>query len=94
MFDSIKARLALLSTLGFLAVALSVSMSYFIALREIKTIMKADVAAVADALEKSISYVATIKPGALQDPAFKQSIYAVKIGKSGYPFLLDAAGTL
>jgi methyl-accepting chemotaxis protein len=94
MFNSIKARLALLSTLGFLAVALSVSMSYFIALREIKTIMKADVAAVADALEKSISYVATIKPDALKDPAFRQSIYAVKIGKSGYPFLLDAEGTL
>jgi len=94
MLTSIKAKLALLSTLGFLAVALSVSVSYFIALREVKTIMRADVAAVADAMEKSITYLAAIKPDALNDKAFKQSIYDVKIGKSGYPFLLDANGTL
>ncbi|GFO58474.1 hypothetical protein GMST_07990 [Geomonas silvestris] len=94
MFTSIKAKLALLSALGFLAVALSVSLSYFLAVNEIKTIMKTDVAAVADALEKSVSYVASIKPDALNDPGFKKSIYQVKIGKSGYPFLLDESGTL
>jgi methyl-accepting chemotaxis protein len=94
MFKTIKAKLALLSTLGFLAVALSVTISYFIAIREIKTIMKADVAAVADALEKTITYIATVKPDARNDMAFKQAIYAVKIGKSGYPFLLDESGTL
>ena len=94
MLTSIKAKLVLLSTLGFLAVALSVTVSYVIAVREIKTIMRADVAAVADALEKSITYIATIKPDARNDKAFKQSIYDVKIGKSGYPFLMDADGTL
>jgi methyl-accepting chemotaxis protein len=94
MFKSIKTKLALLSTLGFLAVALSVTVSYFIAVREIKTIMRADVAAVADALEKSINYIASIKPDARNDKAFKQAIYAVKIGKSGYPFMLDESGTL
>ena len=94
MFKSIKAKLVLLSTLGFLAVALSVSVSYIIAVREVKTIMRADVSAVADALEKSINYIAAIKPDALNDKAFKQSIYGVKIGKSGYPFMLDESGTL
>jgi methyl-accepting chemotaxis protein len=94
MFASIKAKLILLSSLGFLAVVLSVSISYFIAVREIKNIMRTDVAAVADALEKSIDYIAAIKPDAINDKAFKQSIYGIKIGKSGYPFLLDAEGTL
>jgi methyl-accepting chemotaxis protein len=94
MFSSIKAKLILLSALGLLAVALSVSVSYVIAVREIKTIMRSDVGAVADALEKSINYIATIKPDARNDQAFKQSIYAVKIGKSGYPFMLDESGTL
>ena len=94
MFRNIKSKLILLSTLGFLAVALSVSISYFIAVREIKTIMRADVAAVADALEKSVTYIATVKPDALQDKAFKKAIYDVKIGKSGYPFMLDESGTL
>lgn len=53
-----------------------------------------DVAAVADALEKSIDYIAAIKPDAFHDKAFKQAIYGIKIGKSGYPFMLDAEGTL
>ena len=94
MLTSIKSKLILLSALGFLAVALSVSVSYVIAVREVKTIMRADVAAVADALEKTINYIAAIKPDARNDKAFKQAIYDVKIGKSGYPFMLDESGTL
>jgi methyl-accepting chemotaxis protein len=94
MFKSIKAKLVLFSILGFLAVALSVSVSYFIAVREIKSIMMADVGAVADALEKSIDYIATVRPDAYKDKDFKQFIYSVKIGKSGYPFMLDDQGTL
>jgi methyl-accepting chemotaxis protein len=94
MFASIKAKLVLLSSLGFLAVVLSVSISYFIAVREIKDIMRTDVAAVADALDRSIEYIAAIKPDALHDKAFKEAIYGIKIGKSGYPFMLDADGTL
>ncbi|MCM0080564.1 methyl-accepting chemotaxis protein [Geomonas sp. Red32] len=94
MFSSIKAKLTLLTALGFLAVTASVSLSYFIAVREIKNIMQADVSAVADALEKSVNYIATVKPAALQDTSFKKAIYDVKIGKSGYVYLLDPAGTL
>jgi methyl-accepting chemotaxis protein len=94
MCKSIKAKLILLSALGFLAVVLSASVSYFIAVREIKTIMRADVAAVADALEKSINYIASVKPDAKNDKDFKQFIYNVKIGNSGYAFMLDELGTL
>ena len=94
MFNSIKSKLALFSVLGFVAVAVTVSVSYFIAVYEIKSIMQSDVGAVADALEKSISYIATLKPDAYKDKDFKQFIYNVKIGKSGYAFMLDDQGTL
>jgi methyl-accepting chemotaxis protein len=94
MFNTIKSKLVLFSFLGFLAVGISVSISYFIAVHEVKTIMQADVGAVADALEKSITYIAAVKPSAYEDPEFKKLIYAVKIGKSGYPFMLNDQGTL
>jgi methyl-accepting chemotaxis protein len=94
MFTSIKAKLFTLAAFGFLAVALSASLSYFIAVRQVKAIMRTDVSAVADALEKTISYIATTKPDAKDDAAFKQAIYDVKIGRSGYAFMLDKDGTL
>ncbi|HJV36331.1 methyl-accepting chemotaxis protein [Geomonas sp.] len=94
MWQSIKAKLILLVGLGFLAVALTVTVSYLIAVREIKTIMQTDVSAVADSLEKSIDYIASVKPDAKDDPAFKKFVYGVKIGKSGYAFMLDQQGTL
>jgi methyl-accepting chemotaxis protein len=94
MLASIRVKLLVLAGLGFLAVALSVVASYFIAVREIKQIMQTDVAAVADSLEKSINYIAATKPDAKDDPNFKQFIYDLKIGKSGYAFMLDGRGSL
>lgn len=94
MFKTIKAKLTALLLLGFLAVALSIFASYRIAKDEVETIMKDDVNVIADTLEKSISFMATIRPQAYQDHDFKEYVYNLKIGKSGYLFLLDAAGTL
>ena len=94
MFTSIRSRLALLLILGCLAVITSISISYVIAERQIIAIMKADVTTIADALEKSINYIATIRPDAYKEQDFKRFVYETKIGKSGYIFLLDAQGTL
>lgn len=94
MFTTIRSRLVLLLALGCLAVILSISVSYFIAERQILTIMRADVTTIADSLEKSIAYIATIRPDAYKEQDFKQFVYNMKIGKSGYLFLLDAQGTL
>ena len=91
---TIRTRLMLLLILGFLAVVINVGVSYVIAERQIIAIMRSDVTAIADALEKSISYIASIRPNAWQEPDFKQSVYQTKIGKSGYLFLLDAQGNL
>ena len=92
--QSITLRLAFFSVVAFLAVALSVSFSYLISVYEIKSIMKSDVTSVADSMEKSLEYIALIKPDAYKDKNFKQAIYKVKLGKTGYLFMLDDKGTL
>ena len=94
MLSSIKSKLVLLSLLSFIAVAFSVMLSYFIAVREIRTIMRTDVEAVANSLEKSIDYIASHRPEAYKEQDFKQFIYDVKIGKSGYVFMMDANGVM
>lgn len=91
---SIKGRLIFLSGVFFLAIMISVSFSYFIAIAEVKNIMKRDINAVADALDDSVGYIASIKPDAYKDKTFKESICKTKIGKSGYVFMLDEKGTL
>ncbi|BCS52042.1 methyl-accepting chemotaxis protein [Geobacter sp. SVR] len=91
---TIKSKLVMFSAVSFLAVAVSVAFSYLIAVSEVKQLMEKDVTSVAEALANSISYTVSVKPDAMKDPAFHRSIYSVKIGKSGYPFLLDASGTL
>jgi len=94
MIQSIRARLVLLLALGFLAVVLNFVVSYLVADRQIKVIMKNDVTTIADSLEKSISYIAAIRPEAYREQDFKQYIYNLKLGKTGYVYLLDANGVL
>jgi methyl-accepting chemotaxis protein len=94
MLKTIRSKLILLLVLGLLAVTLNVAISYVIAERQIIAIMRTDVTTIADALEKSINYIATVRPSAYQEQDFKQFVYNTRIGKSGYLFLLDAQGTL
>jgi methyl-accepting chemotaxis protein len=93
-FNSIKSRLVFFAVFSFILVAVSVSFSYFISVHEIKTIMQTDVSSVADAMQKSLSYIALTNPDAYKDENFKKDFNSVKIGKTGYPFLLDEQGTL
>lgn len=91
---SIKYKLGFFSAIVLLAVGLCVSFSYYLSVREIRTIMISDVTSVANSLEQSINYIAANKPDAYRDPTFKKFIYGVKIGRSGYPFMLDENGVL
>src|SRR6266567_3957521 len=94
MYSSIKSKLIFLSLLSFAAVGFSVVLSYFIAVREINIIMRTDIEAVANSLEKSIDYIAAHNPQGYRDPDFKQFIYNVKIGKSGYVFMMNSDGVM
>lgn len=92
--NTIKSKLLLLSLAALTSVAASVTFSYFIALREIQTIMRADVGSVASTLGKSITYMATANPDLLKEENFRKFVRSAKVGKSGYVFLLDDKGTL
>lgn len=94
MLHTMKSKLALFSVITFISIVICVSLSYFIAVREIKSVMEADINSVADSLENTLNYIAEIKTDAHKDESFKKSLCAVKIGKSGYPFMLDEQGTL
>jgi methyl-accepting chemotaxis protein len=94
MLHTIKAKLVFFSFISVLLLAISISFSYLIAVASIKTIMETDVASVANALEKNINYIANVRPEAYREDDFKKMIFSVKIGKSGYPFMMDENGTL
>jgi methyl-accepting chemotaxis protein len=94
MFTTINAKLVFLSLVSLVFVAMSVSFSYLIAVSSIKTLMESDVNSVADVLEKNLNYIATVNPEAFKQADFKKMIYDIKIGKSGYPFMMDELGTL
>lgn len=94
MFNTIRAKLFLFSAIIVALVCISIAFSYAISIRSIKSIMKTDANAVADALEKNINNIARYKPDAYQDPDFKKMIYSMKIGKTGNVTLMDSSGTL
>jgi methyl-accepting chemotaxis protein len=94
MFNSIKSKLVLMSFVSIFTISFCIMLSYFLAMHEIKSIMRKDLETVADAMEKSVSYIARNQPDAYRDKEFKKLIYDVKIGKSGYVYMMDAAGVL
>lgn len=94
MFNTIKAKLVLFSLVCIVLIMVSVSFSYVIAVATVKDIMRTDVSSVADAMEKNINYIASIRPDAYKEADFKKMIYSVKVGKSGYLFMVDSQGVL
>ncbi len=92
--QTIKGKFILNLVAAVLASLVSVIVAYFIATDSIKTIMKSDLTAVADALEKNIRFISQHAPDAYRDSDFKREIADIKIGKSGYVYMLDKAGTI
>lgn len=94
MLNTIKAKLVFFSIISILLLAISITFSYLIAVSSIKTIMETDVTSVAEALGKNINYISTIRPDAYKEDDFKKMICSVKVGKSGYLFMMDEKGNL
>ena len=92
--ESIRAKLALISGIALLAIVFSVGFSYYLAVREAKGIMEEGLNSVADALERSLAYVARVKPDALQDSAFLNQMNSIKLGKSGYVYFINDKGIM
>jgi len=93
-FGTIKSKLVLYLVVSLLSIASGVVFAYFIASHEIKKIMVNDISDVAKTLENSINYIASNNPKAYENEAFRNYLSQMKIGKSGYVYLIDSSGKL
>jgi methyl-accepting chemotaxis protein len=75
------------------AIFVSVIVAYYLAVKDVDSIMRTDINSVADALYEETLYIAQKIPDAYRDPDFKKQIYRIKIGKSGYVYMMDEKGT-
>lgn len=94
MFTTIK--LKFISNLIFSSIALVVVVvtAYYISFSTIRDIMIGDISTVAKSLEKSLTYIASKDKMAFKDEALKKQLNDIKVGKSGYVYLIHEDGTL
>ncbi len=94
MFGTIK--LKFISNLIFSSLALIVVVitAYYISFSTIRNIMISDISSVAMSLEKSLKYTAYKDKFAYKDEALKEQLNNIKVGKSGYVYLIHEDGTL
>ncbi len=90
--NTFGSKIYFLIGMSIAAVILSVLFSYIISVLEIESLMKEDINSVADALQKSLTYLATVQPNAINDDNFKKQMNSIKIGKSGYVYMINAEG--
>ena len=89
---TIRAKFIANLVLSVIAIFVSIIVAYLLATGNVETIMKTDLASVADALEQETLYIAKKEPEGYKDPAFKRHIKAIRIGKSGYVYMMDEKG--
>jgi methyl-accepting chemotaxis protein len=94
LLKTIKGKFILNLGAAVAAAIVSVIVAYFIATGSIKTIMEDDLDSVAKSLQKSLAYLAGAHPEAYRDEAFRESIRTMKVGKTGYVYLIDDRGML
>ncbi len=92
--NTIKSKFIFNLIAAILAIFMSVIVAYFLAQGSIKKIMKSDMLTVVNTLEKSVNYIASISPKAYEDPAFKNEMHNLRIGKSGYVYFIAPDGEL
>jgi methyl-accepting chemotaxis protein len=73
---------------------LSVIVAYFIATSSIKEIMTKDISSVAVSLEQTLKYISKSDNKAYEKQALKDHVKTIKVGKTGYVYLIDSLGTL
>ncbi len=94
LFKTIKQKFILNLFAAIVAITVSVIVAYFIAVSSIKNIMKSDLASVAMSLEKTLDYISKNNPNALKDKNFLDEMHHIKVGKSGYIYLINSKGLL
>ena len=93
-FSTIKSKLILYLVTSLLSIAFGVIFAYLIASFEIKKIMVNDISDVAESLQKSVEYIASSDDKAYEKDSFANLLNGMKIGRSGYVYLINADGKL
>lgn len=93
-FETIKSKLLLYLFVALFGVLVSVILAYVVATGAVKNIMQNDVLDVAKVLEKNINLYALEHPDGYNNKQFKEMIYSITIGKSGYIYLINPDGKL
>ncbi len=94
MIRTIKAKFIFNLFLALFSLVSIVVIAYYIAIAEIHTIMVKDIESVANSLGKSLSYVAEKEREAYKDKSLKEALLDIRVGKTGYVYLIDSSGTL
>ena len=94
MIITIKSKFILNLIISVFALLGVVMTAYFIAFSSIKNIMVSDISTVATSLEKSLKYVASKDKFAYKDKTLKKQLNNIKVGKTGYVYLIAEDGTL
>jgi len=93
ILTTIKAKFITSLIFSVIAVFISIIVAYYLAVKDIEVIMKTDLASVANALQQETLYIAKKEPTGYKNPEFKKYIHNIKIGKSGYVYIMDEHGT-
>lgn len=94
MFSTIKAKFIINLAVASTSLLLTVIVAYMIAISSIRTIMEHDMDAVALALKESLEFIAKIDPKGYNDEALKERLHKLKVGKTGYVYLVNSKGDL
>jgi len=94
MFRTIKSKFILNLIFAIVSLLGVVVTAYIIAFASIKNIMVHDISSVAVSLEKSLKYISLLDDKAYNDIKLKKSITSIKVGKTGYVYLIAEDGTL
>ena len=94
MFHTIKSKFILNLSLAIVSLLILVVLAYAIAVNRVHTIMVHDISSVAETLKKTLHYIAEKEPEAYKDELLKKDLHELKVGKSGYVYLIASDGTL
>jgi len=94
MFETIKSKFILNLALALSSLFIVVTLAYFIAVDKVHDIMVNDISSVASSLQKTLHYISEKDENAYTDKMLKKDLYDLKIGKTGYVYLIASDGTL
>ncbi len=94
MFQTIKSKFIINLVLAFFGLISLVVIADFIAVRKVHDIMLKDVSSIATSLQKTMEYISETDPASYKNVLLKEKIHDIRIGKSGYVYVISSDGTL